>query len=113
MFYVNSVSWDDESAARKIIFDSYYPNFHFPVGDDKYDQWEFRKSPSCKKCFYVARQINQPIGPSSYRSFDCKWEVNVETGVSEPLTSETRIAFRLAGTRNPFETEYGNTLEVR
>lgn len=113
VFSLLTVRYGDKEAARKIIFGSYDPNFNFPAYDDKYDRWEFAKSPACKKCFYVSRRIIQPVGPSSYRTFDCRWEVNVETGVSEALTPETRIAFRRVGAQNPFETVYGNALEPK
>jgi hypothetical protein len=110
--YLQEPSWNDQTAARKIVFDGYDPNFSLPSGDHS-DTWTFAKSPSCKKCFYVTRQIIQPVTVNSYRTFKCVWEVNIETGISQPWNRDARVAFRLSGTRNPYETEYGNALEMR
>jgi hypothetical protein len=109
---ISEPDFEDESAARKIVFDAYDPNFPLPRGDHS-NTWTFAKSPSCKKCFYVMRQIIQPVTVNSYRTFNCVWEVNIETGISQPLNRDAQVAFRLAGTRNPYETEYGNVLEMR
>lgn len=97
---IADVDWNDETTARKIVFDAYYPNFQLPNAE-KSDIWTFAKSPSCKKCFYVTRRIKQPVDVSSYRTFDCKWEVNIETGVSQPLNSNARTGFHPAGS-GPF-----------
>jgi hypothetical protein len=110
--YLRELGWNDQTAARKIVFDAYDPNFRLPSGDHS-DTWTFAKSPTCKKCFYVTRQIIQPVAANSYRTFTCVWEVNTETGISQPLNRDAQVAFRPSGTRNPYETEYGNVLEMR
>lgn len=112
LVYLGEPGWNDQTAARKIVFDAYDPNFRLPSGDHS-NTWMFAKSPSCKKCFYVTRQIIQPVTVNSYRTFNCVWEVNIETGISQPLNDDSQVAFRLSGTRNPYGTEYGNALEMR
>jgi hypothetical protein len=109
---IREPDWKDEMAARKIVFDSYYPNFPLPQGQDM-DNVKFVKSPSCKSCFYVLDEIAQPVRVNSYRRWNCIWEVNIATGIAQPFNRDALVAFRPAGTQNPYETEYGNALEMK